>query len=259
MSTPVTSHVRSQLLGVEVERRVMEEWNRLVEEAVSSRERLVVVSQNLHGVYLYHRHRATRALHRQSAIRVDGMPLIFWARLMGIPFGRAHRLTWVDWMPSLMSLAAERGWRVFFLGGEPGVGELGAEVFRKRHPSLRIQVHHGHFDHEATSEENHNVIRQINQYEPDFLLVGMGMPRQERWILENKNQLRVPVIMVCGAVMDYFAGKVKTPPRWMGRLGLEWLFRLATEPRRLWRRYLVEPWALLPYAARDLKKRFLRR
>jgi N-acetylglucosaminyldiphosphoundecaprenol N-acetyl-beta-D-mannosaminyltransferase len=86
---------------------------------------------------------------------------------------------------------------------------------------------------------------QINAYAPHVLFVGMGMPRQEIWILDNQTSLNANAILPAGALMDYMAGEIPTPPRWLASLYLEWLYRLISEPARLWRRYLVEPWFVL--------------
>ncbi len=103
--------------------------------------------------------------------------------------------------------------------------------------------------------ENDAVVTDINDWNPDILIVGMGMPRQERWVLETAERLDTPAILTCGATIEYFAGTMATPPRWTGRWGLEWLGRLLAEPGRLWKRYLLEPWTLLPHAARDIRNR----
>lgn len=98
--------------------------------------------------------------------------------------------------------------------------------------------------------ENERVLARINAWHPDILLVGMGMGRQERWVLENRDRLDVPVVAVCGACIEYFAGSVKTAPRWLGPLGLEWAFRLLSDPRRFAWRYLVEPWLAIAFLVR---------
>ena len=98
-------------------------------------------------------------------------------------------------------------------------------------------------------------LAEIRDYDPDILLVGMGMPRQETWILENQKDIAAHAIFTSGALMDYVAGETPAPPRWLGPLGLEWLYRLLSEPGRLWRRYLLEPWLILFYmASRYLRK-----
>ena len=123
--------------------------------------------------------------------------------------------------------------------------EAGARALRQRWPRLSICTRDGYFDVARAGAANRTVVKRIQEWAPDLIMVGMGMPRQEAWILENLAQLPNAVILPCGAAMDYVAGVVPTPPRWAGRLGVEWLFRLAAEPSRLWRRYLVEPWGIL--------------
>jgi N-acetylglucosaminyldiphosphoundecaprenol N-acetyl-beta-D-mannosaminyltransferase len=100
--------------------------------------------------------------------------------------------------------------------------------------------------------ENKSVLQQIADFQPHLLMVGMGMPRQELWIEANLNAIQANVILATGAVLDYVAGVIPTPPRWSGPLGLEWAFRLASEPKRLTPRYLIEPWTILRVIARDM-------
>lgn len=137
-----------------------------------------------------------------------------------------------------------------------------AEAARQRlaaaHPGCQIGVHHGYFDPDPASAENQAVLAAILDFGPDILLVGMGMPRQEAWILANRHAVPRGVMFSVGAAFDYEAGAQTAAPRWMGRLGLEWLFRLASQPRRLAFRYLVEPWFLLPAALEDLRAKRLR-
>jgi N-acetylglucosaminyldiphosphoundecaprenol N-acetyl-beta-D-mannosaminyltransferase len=116
---------------------------------------------------------------------------------------------------------------------------------RAKHPGLLIRTHHGHFNAERSSAENRRVLAEINDYDPDILMVGMGMPRQEIWVLENNAAISARAVYCCGALMDYVAGEIPTPPRWIGALGFEWLYRLFSEPARLWQRYLIEPWFVL--------------
>jgi len=130
----------------------------------------------------------------------------------------------------------------------PGSGialQRGLSLLREQHPQLEIAGHHGYFDKQTESPENLAVIQVINEFKPNLLFVGMGMPTQEIWILDNFEALDTNVVLHCGALINYLAGAIPTPPRWLGPIGLEWAFRLATEPRRLWRRYLLEPIALL--------------
>jgi N-acetylglucosaminyldiphosphoundecaprenol N-acetyl-beta-D-mannosaminyltransferase len=106
-----------------------------------------------------------------------------------------------------------------------------------------MKVGHGYFD--PAGEANESVLEEIRRFAPEVVMIGMGMPRQEQWIADNINSLGSAVVLPCGAAIDYVAGEIPTPPRWAGRWGLEWLYRLLAEPGRLWKRYLVEPWFVL--------------
>jgi hypothetical protein len=112
---------------------------------------------------------------------------------------------------------------------------------RKEYPGLQIRTHHGYVNEEETAA----VLQEINDYRPHILMVGMGMPLQERWIQQHRRSISANVIFPVGAFMDYKAAVIPTPPRWLASFYLEWMCRLVTEPRRLWRRYLVEPWWVL--------------
>jgi N-acetylglucosaminyldiphosphoundecaprenol N-acetyl-beta-D-mannosaminyltransferase len=179
--------------------------------------------------------------------------MILWGRLLGHRLRREQRVTYVDWIRPLMAEAGRRGWRVFYLGGRPGVAQRAAEILSAEFPGLQLWTRHGHFD--LAGAENEDVLREIAEVEAQVVMVGMGMPRQEYWILDNLQRLQGNAILPAGACFDYIAGAIPTPPRWMGRLGLEWLYRLVSEPGRLWRRYLVEPWHLLPEMMNDLRQR----
>lgn len=244
---------RLTLLGVEVDPVSMNDLHAVIGKAITEGRQIVIAHHNLHSVFLFHRDPKMRAFYSKAdVIHIDGMPLVYWGRLMGKPLEPEHRITYVDWVRPLMAEAKRQGWRVFYLGGKPGVAERAAERLRSEFPGLSLQTHHGFFD--VTGKENRDILDKINAYRPHVLMVGMGMPRQEHWVLDNLERLRVNAILTAGACFDYVAGAIPTPPRWMGRLGLEWAYRLFSEPRRLWRRYLVEPWYLVPYALSDLKR-----
>jgi N-acetylglucosaminyldiphosphoundecaprenol N-acetyl-beta-D-mannosaminyltransferase len=245
-----------RLLGVTVHRLTLDHLKAIVAGAIEKNERRIIANHNLHSVYLYHHDAAARAFYATAAyVHIDGMPLVFFGRLLGLPLGRQHRLTPLDWIRPLSAEAARRGWRMFYLGSKPGVAEKGAAILRREFPGLQLDAAHGYFDPRPDSEENRAVGEAINRCRPHLLMVGMGMPRQERWILENVAELPANAIFNVGALMDYIAGEVPTPPRWMGRAGLEWLFRLLSQPRHLWRRYLVEPWFVLRLFVSDLARR----
>ncbi len=225
----------------------------VLEHAVESREPCIIAHHNLHSVYLYHHDPDMPRFYRNAKyVHVDGMGLVVLARLIGVPLSGSERVTYVDWLPLLFERAWKRNWRVFYLGSKPGVAGKAEEELRRRFTGLLIATYHGYFDIEG--DENECVLQVIRKFAPDILLVGMGMPRQEKWILNNWKSLGSVVTLPCGAALDYIAGEIPTPPRWAGRLCLEWLFRLMSEPGRLWKRYLIEPWHILRmvYAAKAI-------
>jgi N-acetylglucosaminyldiphosphoundecaprenol N-acetyl-beta-D-mannosaminyltransferase len=234
-------------LGLTIQPRSMCEMNKVVEEGIRERRKWIVANHNLHSVYLFHKHLKVREFYaRAHWTYLDGMPLVALGRLYGYPLQREQRVTNADWTRPLMELAANNGWRVFYLGSRKQVAEKGAAQLRELYPNLQIDVSDGYFDARWGSVENEALVDRINDYKPDLLMVGMGMPRQEFWTQENYARLDAHVILSSnGAALDYIVGAVPTPPRWAGRVGLEWMFRLVNEPRRLFARYLVEPWYIL--------------
>jgi len=151
----------------------------------------------------------------------------------------------------MLPVAARKAWRVFYLGSAREVSIKAADILRARFPGLYFRTHHGYFNAQFDSEPNKQVLAIIRDYRPHILFVGMGMPRQEQWIQENRSEIEANVILTSGATLDYIAGAKRMAPRWMGAIGLEWAFRLATEPRRLAHRYLVEPWGLVRAVVRN--------
>lgn len=238
------------LFGVRVNPLTIDELNTAVTEAISRNERWIIAHSNMHALYLYHRDPKMRALfERARIVHIDGMPLIYWGWLLGYPVRRDQRVTYVDWVHPLMQESQRNRWRVFYLGGKPGVAAKAAGILRQHYPGLQIHTHHGYF------QDSNVVLLEIARFQPHILMVGMGMPRQEHWILDNIDKIEANVILTAGACFDYVAGVIPTPPRWIGRIGLEWLYRLWSEPLRLAKRYLLEPWFLLPYMLQDISKR----
>jgi N-acetylglucosaminyldiphosphoundecaprenol N-acetyl-beta-D-mannosaminyltransferase len=234
----------------------MERLTQLVTDTVQSGGRRIVANHNLHSVYLYHRQPAMRAMYAAATHTfIEGMSLVAAARLLGLPVQRANRVAVLDWIHPLMARAAREGWRVFILAGRPGVARRGADALRRQHPGLIVETASGYFDTWQEGSENAWMVERVNRFRPHLLLVGMGMPLQEAWIAQNHERLEANVILNVGGLMDCIAGDIPTAPRWLGQYGLEWLFRLVATPRRTARRYLLEPWTLLPVLGRELLNR----
>ena len=251
---------RVRLLGGEVDLVTPRDVLRTIDGAAARPATTLIANHNAHSLFLLRRSAALRAFFAGAdLVQIDSTPLIAWGRLMGLPLSRAMRSTYLDWRGDFWKLAEARQWRVFYLGGAPGVADEAVRRLAERHPRATITAHHGYFDHARNSAEARTVLDEIARFDPDVLMVGMGMPLQEIWTVENRSALARGVILTVGAAFDYEAGAQKTPPRWTGRLGVEWLARLIDQPGRLGYRYLVEPWWLLGPALGDVGAALARR
>lgn len=173
-----------------------------------------------------------RSLLAGSTTYADGQSIVWAARLLG---GRLpERLATTDVAVDILHAAAEAGMPAFFLGGAEGVAEEAASRLRARIPGLSLRTHHGYFSPEQTSD----VLASIRAHGTRILFVGMGDPAQQLWIDAHRTHLP-PAVLTCGGLFDWLSGRNHRAPQWMIRAGLEWLWRLGLEPRRLGRRYLL--------------------
>lgn len=233
-----------RLLGCRINPLTSEQLTLFLIGQVEQGTSCVIANHNLHSLHLVQKDLLLQQFFRAAeCIHIDGMGVIAVGRALGIALLRTHRVTYVDWLPTVIREAHTRGWRLFYLGSKPGVAARAFQAFRDKLPDLVVETAHGHFPLNGVEEEA--LIERIRFFAPDILFVGMGMPRQEHWILRHRARLGSAVILCCGAAIDYFAGEIPTPPRWAGRCGLEWFYRLLAEPTRLWKRYLIEPWNVL--------------
>lgn len=178
------------------------------------------------------------ALNNASIIVADGVGVTLMARVARVKIG--PRITGSDYFLSVMrSLSAQPGRRVFFFGSSSEVIERIAGRIEREFPSLTLCGTLCPPYRPWSADENRTMIASINSATPDVLWVGMTAPKQEKWVEENRHQLRVPVIGSVGAVFDYYAGMHPRAPRWVCSAGFEWAYRLAREPRRMWRRTFV--------------------
>ena len=216
--------------------RSMEKW---CVERIRKRRRGYVCVSNVHVVTESVLNMALRrALRHAAAVVPDGMPLVWYLR------GRGHhgqkRLYGPDLTLRLVALCRKHGFRVGLFGSEPGTIGAMATVLRRRFPGVRIAGRASPpYRRSFTSSDIRAHARIINRWRPDLLFVGLGAPKQEVWMYRARSLVRAPVMAGVGAAFDFIAGTKPQAPRWMMRSGLEWSFRLVTEPGRLWRRYVV--------------------
>jgi N-acetylglucosaminyldiphosphoundecaprenol N-acetyl-beta-D-mannosaminyltransferase len=245
---------RVTILGAEVDLVRPEEMLLYVSRRLRGGQSTIIANHNLNSLQLIRDNPEMQAFYDMAdLVELDSIPMIFWARLMGHPARRFHRCTYLDWRDTFWRTALQEKWRVFYLGGQPGVAERGAEMVEKRHPGVQISGRHGYFDMDPGSSEAAAVLAEVQAFRPDVVLVGMGMPRQEVWITRNAPHLTGCAMFTVGAAFDYEAGVQQAAPRWLGLCGFEWLYRLACDPRRLARRYLVESLCIFPAMLTDLR------
>ncbi len=176
-------------------------------------------------------------VHNESGLTTpDGMPMVWCARWAGAK--HVSRVYGPDLMLEMCARAVARGWTFYFYGGNEGVPELLGDRLRERFPGLAVAGAYSPPFRPLTPEEDEAIVDRINAASPDVVWVGLSTPKQERWVAEHLGRLNAPVLVAVGAAFDFHAGLVAQAPRWIQRSGLEWVFRLSQDPKRLWRRYL---------------------
>ena len=197
-----------------------------------------VFPPNVDHVMLAERSAPLRAAYAHASLSLaDGMPAVWASRLLGTPL--PAKISGSDLMGPLLALAGERHWRVYLLGGAAGVALEAAQVARARYGANIVGIDDTVIDpHGGPGEDA--VVTRIVESRADLLLVALGCPKQELFIVRNRAGLGRVVALGIGASLDFVTGRVARAPAWMSRAGLEWIYRLGQEPRRLWRRYLVQ-------------------
>ncbi len=208
------------------------------------------ITANLNYVMLSHQHPELEAVNREATFIVaDGMPLVWYSGLLGRKL--PERVAGSDLILGLCRLAALRGYRVFFLGGLPGVALEAASRLAQACPGLQIAGVEAPPFRPLSEEENQALCRRIRQAKTDLLLVALGQPKGELWIHRSRHEHQAKMSVQLGAAFDFVAGRVRRAPRWMQRAGLEWLHRVLTDPRRLGPRMAKNACFLLRMVAQD--------
>jgi N-acetylglucosaminyldiphosphoundecaprenol N-acetyl-beta-D-mannosaminyltransferase len=225
------------LLGIPVSVIDYEQALAWIEDTVAARERGFICVSNVHAVMAAAEDPGLREALLQSSINVpDGMPLVWAMNLLGESL--RTRVYGPELMARACARAARSGERFYLYGGrnQGALVQLALNL-RQRYPGIKIVGGYSPPHRALTDEERSSAIEEINAARPDVVWVGIGVPKQEKWMLDVRPELEAPVLIGVGAAFDFHAGLVPQAPPWMQELGLEWAYRLAHEPRRLWRRY----------------------
>lgn len=229
----------TSILGTRVDLINQDELIDHILNTIHEQKRAVCAYVNVHAINLAQKESWFKEFINQSdVVFCDGFGVKWAASFLNAK--DLTRLTPPDWFDLLAEKCAQQGISMFFLGTKQDVIEKARDLAVKKHPDLNIAgIQHGFFDKSGGSTENQKVVEALNSLQPDILIVGFGMPAQEKWIMENWDDLQVRVVIPVGAFFDYYAGETIRAPKWITDNGLEWLGRLIIEPRRLWKRYLI--------------------
>lgn len=224
-----------------------------IDRMITAGEKTYVVTPNLdHVVKLEADADFERCYNKAGLVLADGNPLVWASKLLGTPLKAL--VTGSDLFPALCAHAAAKGYRMFFLGGLEGVGQKAADELKKQYPQINIVgVYSPPFGFDKNKAENEKIISMINAVKPHLLFVGVGAPKQEKWMYNNIDQLDINVALGIGASFDFVAGTIKRAPAAFRKMGMEWFWRFSNEPRRLFRRYFIDSAAFVPIIYKQMK------
>lgn len=231
---------RMSFMNTEVDNLTMAEALSAIDMLVQKKGSSYVVTPNVdHIVQLESDNELQNVYKNASLILVDGMPLIWISKLYGSPI--KEKISGSDLFPLICKLSSEKGYKLFFLGAAEGVASKAAEVLSDRYEGLNVVgTYSPPFGFENNIKEINMIKKMIGESKPHILIVGLGCPKQEKFMYHFCKDLDVPVSLGLGASFDFVAGNIKRAPRWMSEHGLEWLFRITQDPKRLAKRYLVD-------------------
>lgn len=223
--------------------------------AAQARRPCLVVTPNIDQIVKFGADPFMHQVYRSALhIYADGMPLVWISRLLGHQRLPA-RVTGADLLPAVCCQAAQAGLSVYFCGGEPGVAEAAAHSMRARFDGLVVAgVNSPPHGFEFDEHQSALLVDDINRSGARILFLGVGAPKQEKWAFQHLSRLNVGPILCVGAAFSFAAGLVRRAPRWVRDCGMEWAWRLGREPRRLWRRYLVDDMKIFALTWREFQQ-----
>ena len=236
---------RIKFLNAEVDNLTMDEAIKRIEQLILSGKSSYVVTPNVDHIVKLENDEEFKEVYKDAdLILTDGMPLIWISKLKKNPI--KEKISGSDLFPNVCKLAAEKGYKVFLLGAAEGVAAKAAEKLKEKFSGLDIiGTYSPSYGFEKNEAEIQKIINMINEVKPDILAVGLGAPKQEKFLHKFRYKLNVPVSLAIGASIDFEAGNITRAPKWMQKSGLEWCYRLYKEPKRMFKRYLVDDLKIL--------------
>jgi len=228
------------ICNVQIDNVTMQETLDIFESLIEKRKPCYVTGPNIDTIIRCNNDPEFAQYYQEGVLCLaDGMPLLWAAKFLGTPL--KEKVSGSDLVPRVCELANQKRYRIFFLGGRPGAAETAVEKLQQTLTNLKVVgTYAPPYGFENNYEELRKILTMIRDAEPDILFVGLGAPKQEKWIKTYHQELGVPVSMGVGVTFEFIAGVIRRAPKWMQNAGLEWFWRLCMEPGRLWKRYLVD-------------------
>lgn len=246
---------RIKFMNIEIDNLTMKETLKAINKLIRENQNAYVVTPNVdHLVQLDKDKELQDAYANASLILADGKPLLWIARWYHTPI--KEKISGSDLFPLLCKMAAYKGYKMFFLGAAEGVAVKAAENLSKKYQGLQVAgTYSPPFGFDKNEAEVEKIVKIIKEANPEILIVGLGCPKQEKFMYHYCKKLNVPISLGLGACFDFEAGKIKRAPRWMSNHGLEWLFRITQDPKRMTKRYLIDDRKILTLAVKYKKER----
>ncbi len=235
-----------QFLNIEIDNLTFDEALERIDELLQMRAGGYVVTPNVDHIIQIEKNPEFRQAYQDAAlVLTDGQPLMWISRWLNRPI--KEKISGSDLFPQLCALAAEKGYTMYFLGAAEGVAAEASRRLEQKNPGLRvIGTYSPEYGFEKDPQKVEKVLAEIEKASPDILVAGLGTPKQELFLHKYRERLDGILAFGMGASLDFEAGNVRRAPRWMQKCGLEWLYRLCREPRRLFKRYLVDDMKIFP-------------
>ena len=247
--------MRMDFLNTQVDNLTMDETLDRIEQLISLNKNAYVVTPNVDHIVQLERGGELCDIYQEAdLILTDGKPLIWISKLYGTPI--KEKISGSDLFPLLCQRAAQKGYKMFFLGAAEGVAAKAAENLTAKYPGLQVVgTYSPPFGFEKNNDELVKIYDMIKSAQPHILVVGLGCPKQEKFIYNHREALGVPISLGLGASLDFEAGNIKRAPKWMSDHGLEWLYRAVSEPKRLAKRYIVDAIEIAPIVWKYRKRK----
>lgn len=236
---------RIKFLNTYIDNLTMQEALKEIEKLINSRGNHYVVTPNVDHIVKLEKDLEFRKVYDSAdLILTDGKPLIWISNMLKVSI--KEKVSGSDLFPKVCEMASEKGYSIFLLGAAEGVALKAAENLKKRYVDLKIVgTCSPSYGFEKNDNEIEKILKIINDCKPDILAIGVGAPKQEKFIYKYRKQLRVPLSLCIGASIDFEAGNAKRAPRWMQNVGLEWFYRFIKEPKRMFKRYFIDDMKIL--------------